>query len=139
MLSSILIGHDGSERSSGAAGLGQALAGFTGARLLVGAAFSPQDADRALASARAPIGACPRVESRAIPGAGAADGLGDLAQRERCDLITGGTSHRAVVAGVAVGSVSEHLLRCVPCPVAVVPPDSRRPPLARLGVACDGS
>ena len=155
MPSPLVVAHDGTDRPTGAALLAQAVAGFLGAPLIVasacsawpasplhGAAFdrlTPEDAGAALARARAALGTFPGTEYRAVSGVTAASALTSLARSESAALLAVGTSHHAVVAGVAPGSVSEQVLHEAPCPVAVVPPETGRPAIARLAVACDGS
>jgi nucleotide-binding universal stress UspA family protein len=187
MFDTIIVGHDGTERSQGALEFAVLLARRSHARLVVASAYASPPAVARIASGfdrvtreraeavverlRAQLEDEYRLvsEFHAVAGTSAADALHVLAARKRADLLVVGTDRPAlpaprqpeeVIVGSADGAagtaggvvaphdhpsaaarpghVAHHLLHGSPCAVAVVPP-LRRPRLAHVGVACDGS
>jgi nucleotide-binding universal stress UspA family protein len=157
----ILVGHDGAERSQGALDLAVLLARRSGARLVVASAYASAPAlvrfatgfdrvtrahaERVVDRLRAQLEDEYRLvsEFHAVAGTSPAEALHLLAARKRADLLVVGTDRRVDAAApggaaAAPGHVAHHLLHGSPCAVAVVPPLGR-PRLAHVGVACDGS
>lgn len=76
-----------------------------------------------------------------VPALSVADGLDEVAQRSRADLIIVGASRRHRLGRLIGGDDVRSLVHRTRCAVAVAPPgyaDDLRPP-ARIGVAFDGS
>jgi nucleotide-binding universal stress UspA family protein len=63
---------------------------------------------------------------KALVGAPIADTIAQYAAADNADLIVVGTHGYGPVKRMLLGSVSDHLLRCAPCPVLTVPPGSAR-------------
>jgi nucleotide-binding universal stress UspA family protein len=63
---------------------------------------------------------------RALVGTPIAETIAAYAATNDADLIVVGTHGYGPVKRMLLGSVSEHLLRCAPCPVLTVPPGSTR-------------
>ena len=153
MYQTIVAGCDGSAHGLAAARFAAWLARRLGSRLIVAAAYTHTahvrtDGGAAEGQARAEAEAAAQAGIAAVGGIGAARPLvasgsspaavlHDVARAEQADLLVVGTSDRRRIAGIQPGSVTEHVLRHSPCPVAVVPPSDTEPTVRRLGVAMD--
>jgi len=153
MYQTIVAGCDGSAHGLAAARFAAWLARRLGSRLIVAAAYTHTahvrtDGGAAEGQARAEAEAAAQAGIAAVGGIGAARPLvasgsspaavlHDVARAEQADLLVVGTSERRRLAGTQPGSVTEHVLRHSPCPVAVVPPSDAEPTVRRLGVAMD--
>ncbi len=157
----IVLGFDGSDQAGDALALTRLLAGPTGAHVLVACAYPYQplgpaaapigefasavreEADRALAAARAGLGdGAGTVETRPVPDSSPARALQHLAEDEDADLVVVGSTHRGRVGRVLIGAVPDRLLHGAPCAVAVSPLGFRdRAPAAlrTIGVGIDDS
>jgi nucleotide-binding universal stress UspA family protein len=67
------------------------------------------------------------VTRRVVVGAPVAEAIREYAVAKQADLIVVGTHGYGPVKRLLLGSVSDHLLRCAPCPVLTVPPGHSRP------------
>jgi nucleotide-binding universal stress UspA family protein len=67
------------------------------------------------------------ITRQVVIGAPVADAIRDYALSHHADLIVVGTHGYGPVKRLLLGSVSDHLLRCAPCPVLTVPPGSSPP------------
>lgn len=113
---SIVVGSDGSAGGDDAVALAHDLAGTSSRRLVV----------------------------EKIPGVVAPSlGLVGLAEREDAGTMVVGSPHRGPVGRALLGSVAHHVLHHAPCEVVVAPRGyagrERRPRLAKVGVAYDGT
>jgi nucleotide-binding universal stress UspA family protein len=63
-----------------------------------------------------------RVTRQAVVGTPVAETIAQYAVATKADLIVVGTQGYGPVKRLLLGSVSDHLLRCAPCPVLTVPP-----------------
>jgi nucleotide-binding universal stress UspA family protein len=81
------------------------------------------------------------VETTAVAGNSAAQGLDAFAESTEADLIVVGSSHHGTFGAVLAGSVGQRLLHGAPCAVAVAPKGFRDAPTAPrvVGAAYDGS
>jgi nucleotide-binding universal stress UspA family protein len=159
-MTTILVGVDPSERSLDAIAFARALAGASGAMVLVANVFldvddlgqaskreygralerEAQRTARRMADELGSLGG-ERVATAAVAGASPADGLQQLAEERGAALVVVGSSRVGAVGRVLPGSTGERLLRHAPCPVAVVPNGYRTAEhdIRRVGVAYDGS
>jgi nucleotide-binding universal stress UspA family protein len=83
----------------------------------------------------------PDVARHVIVHASTADGLRELALRERADLVTFGSDYRTAAGAVAPGTSAQRLLNGGPTAVAIAPADLRSRPeisVARIGVLDEG-
>ena len=154
----ILVGVDRLERSLDAVALARALAGASGANVLVANVFPhhyelgrgpdlgyrralERDADRTARRTADELGSldAERVATATVAAASPADGLQRLARQRRAALVIVGSSRVDSMGRVLPGSTGERLLRHAPCPVAVVPKGYREHGLRQIGVAYDGS
>jgi nucleotide-binding universal stress UspA family protein len=86
------------------------------------------------------LGGAVRHETLALPAHSVAQGLHDLAERERAQLLIVGSTHRGALGRVLAGDTATALLHGSPCPVAIAP-HAYQPPaegLEQVGVAFDG-
>lgn len=133
-MNTIVIGVDGSERSSGALALARRLA--VPATQLVVVCADP--AGSRLAAVEHEAG----VERLAVADRDPARALQRVAVERRASLIVVGSSRKAMLRRVGPGSVGQRLLHGTPCPVAVAPSgygQSAAEPIAVVGCAFDGS
>ena len=153
MYSRVVVGWDGTERARDALALAGVLRASEGnvMAVCVTPATGPgrgadleeimrsnaqRDAEDALAGLN--LG---WLETTAVAGNSAAQGLDAYAERTDADLIVVGSSHHGTLGAVMAGSVGQRLLHGAPCAVAVAPKgfrDSPAPPRV-VGAAYDGS
>jgi nucleotide-binding universal stress UspA family protein len=105
-----VAGSDGSDTAADAVRLATRLAAAVGTRVVVADAF--------------------------LPGRDVAQGLREIARRERASLLAVGRTQRGPAGRGLADSVPDQLLAHAPCPVLVVPP-GRRGALGVIGVAFD--
>lgn len=120
MFRKIIVGVDGAGNALDAAALGEALAGLSGAELVLvhcHATSAAEGAPELLAEVAASLDCTPRTVSR--PGPGPEQGLADAARDEDADLIVIGSSHRGRFEQIFVGDVTSSLLDRAPCSVAI--------------------
>jgi nucleotide-binding universal stress UspA family protein len=85
-----------------------------------------------------------RLVAENVPGVTAPSlGLVGLAEREEAGTLVVGSPHRGRIGRALLGSVAHHVLHHAPCEVVVAPRGyagrERRPRIARIGVAYDGT
>jgi nucleotide-binding universal stress UspA family protein len=138
LMTKILIGVDGSDRSYDAVAFGRALALAADAPVILAAAHLPEPRQRRHHEPVADVGL--RAETEAmlaraslalldvedvvrlpIAGHSPAKALHAAAERAGAGLIVVGSSHVGRLGRVLPGSTGERLLHDAPCPVAVVP------------------
>lgn len=139
----IVVGIDGSESSLGALRWGARQANLTGATLRVVSAWEISTATGWAPSY--PVDYDPEADARRVLDQAILDTFGPapdvavehvvaeghaapvlLAAAEDADLIVVGSRGHGALAGMLLGSVSEHVVRHAPCAVVVVP-DGVRP------------
>lgn len=155
MLSTIVIGFDGSDRALDALVLAEALA--RPQTTLVACCVHPPEAPdgplippspgaagearRRLQAARSRLAERESAELVSRTASSVARGLHDEVQARRADLLVVGSSHRARLGRLLPGSVTRQALHAAPCAVAVAPlgthlfEDLR---LHEIGIAYDG-
>ena len=127
VMTKILIGVDGSERSEDAVAFGRMLALAAGAPIVLARGIhahdtsSREDAEAALIRLAAPLDDVGPVELRAVANRSGAHALQEIAEQEDIGIIVIGSSHTGRLGRVLPGSTAERLLHGAPCPVAVVP------------------
>ena len=137
VMTKILIGVDGSERSEDAVAFGRALALASGAPVILAMAHRAEplrpgadahevvlreDAGRTLARLAGALDDIHNIELRPlVKNTSAAHALQELAEQEDAGIIVVGSSHTGRLGRVLPGSTAERLLHGAPCPVAVVP------------------
>jgi nucleotide-binding universal stress UspA family protein len=127
VMTKILIGVDGSERSEDAVAFGRMLALASGAPVVLARGIhahdtsSREDAEAALIRLAAPLDDVGPVELRAVANRSGAHALQEIAEQEDIGIIVIGSSHTGRLGRVLPGSTAERLLHGAPCPVAVVP------------------
>ena len=137
VMTKILIGVDGSERSEDAVAFGRALALASGAPVVLAMAHRSEplrpgadahevvlreDAARTLARLADAFDDIDNIELRPlVTDMSAAHALQELAEQEGAGIIVVGSSHTGRLGRVLPGSTAERLLHGAPCPVAVVP------------------
>ena len=72
------------------------------------------------------------VTRQVVVGAPVAEAIREYAVTNQADLIVVGTHGYGPVRRLLLGSVSDHLLRCAPCPVLTVPPGRPGPEAGAL-------
>ncbi len=133
----IVVGYDGTPHSRDALALGKALAGGTGATIVV--TYVMRDAMASVAGwedykkgahataehefnrAASWLGSEVAVEFSAIPARSDAQGLIEAALQHNAGMIVVGSSHRGKVGRAVAGSVTERLMHGAECPVVVAP------------------
>lgn len=85
------------------------------------------DADRRLKKLIADLKPERQISSKVLKNGPIAGAILSLATESGIDLLVVGTHGRRGLSKFALGSVSEELLRCAPCPVLTVGPHSRSP------------
>jgi nucleotide-binding universal stress UspA family protein len=137
LMTKILIGVDGSERSEDAVAFGRALALAADAPVTLAMAhqaeplrpgaeeheaFLRDDAQRTLARLAATLDDVRELELRPlVANTSPAHALQATAEEEHAGIIVVGSSHTGRIGRVLPGSTAERLLHGAPCPVAVVP------------------
>jgi nucleotide-binding universal stress UspA family protein len=138
LMTQILIGIDGSDRSADAVAFGRALALATDAPVILATAHPPEprqprrggrvgdaglrnEAERLLARASLALLDVGDVELLPLADQSAARALQSAAERAGAGLVVVGSSHVGRLGRVLPGSTAERLLHGAPCPVAVVP------------------
>jgi nucleotide-binding universal stress UspA family protein len=137
VMTKILIGVDGSERSEDAVAFGRALALASGAPVILAMAHRAEplrpgadahevvlreDAGRTLARLAGALDDIHNIELQPlVKNMSAAHALQELAEQEDAGIIVVGSSHTGRLGRVLPGSTAERLLHGAPCPVAVVP------------------
>ena len=137
VMTKILIGVDGSERSEDAVAFGRALALASGAPVILAMAHRAEplrpgadahevvlreDAGRTLARLAGALDDIHNIELQPlVKDMSAAHALQELAEQEDAGIIVVGSSHTGRLGRVVPGSTAERLLHGAPCPVAVVP------------------
>jgi nucleotide-binding universal stress UspA family protein len=137
LMTKILIGVDGSERSEDAVAFGRALALAADAPVTLAMAhrseplrpgaeeheeFLRNDAERTLVRLVATLDDVRDVELRPlVVNTSPAHALHATAEEEHAGIIVVGSSHTGRLGRVLPGSTAERLLHGAPCPVAVVP------------------
>jgi nucleotide-binding universal stress UspA family protein len=137
LMTKILIGVDGSERSEDAVAFGRALALAADAPVTLAMAhrseplrpgaeeheeFLRNDAERTLVRLVATLDDVRDVELRPlVVNTSPAHALHAIAEEEHAGIIVVGSSHTGRLGRVLPGSTAERLLHGAPCPVAVVP------------------
>jgi nucleotide-binding universal stress UspA family protein len=135
----ILVGYDPRSADRAPVQFGAAAARFTGAPLIVAAAFTDSavigqmghghmhedlgsDAGEALEHIRVELGREGiRVECMPLPGRSAPHALHDAAEERDAGLLVVGSSHRGHAGRLLPGSTAERLMHGAPCPLAIVP------------------
>ena len=148
-MSTILIGVDSTARSEDAIALGRRFAHAGRARIIVATVTSSQhpNLDEAHLIVRRMSGLLAGVEPERIHTAVTAaptpaQGLHQLAETERVDLVVVGSTHTGHRGRVRPGSTGERLLHGSPCAVAIAPHGYRTrrdAAVERVGVAWNGS
>lgn len=92
------------------------------------------DADQQLHELIAEAGSKRRIESTLVKQASISGGILSVVEEVGADLLVLGTHGRRGLAKLALGSVSEELLRCAPCPVITVGPNLQTPHVPDLGL-----
>jgi nucleotide-binding universal stress UspA family protein len=77
--------------------------------------------------------------TQVIPDSSPARALHTLAETRAADLVVVGSTHTGRLGRVFPGATGEKLLHGSPCAVAVVPRGNEDRPIARIGVAYDGT
>jgi nucleotide-binding universal stress UspA family protein len=148
MLSTVLIGFDGSDRGRDALALGRALAATDGeivivcvypsVLLLVDSVelASETDDEARFDAARTALDGDPRAIYVSRRDASVAAGLHAEAKRRHADVLVVGSSHRGPIGRILLGSVTRQTLLAAPCAVAVAPVGlhSDRPLHARVRI-----
>jgi nucleotide-binding universal stress UspA family protein len=99
-----------------------------------------EEAALVFAGARARIPPSTPVRLRSLVAGSAAQGLTEVADAERADVIVVGSSRRGPAGHVSLGRTGLGLLHRAPCAIAVAPVDARAyAPFRLIGVAYDGS
>lgn len=98
-------------------------------------------AERKLAAAREFVGDRDDVTYQAIGPASASRAMHEFAERTQPGVLVVGSSERAAVGRISLGSTAERLLPGAPCPVAVAPRGyhKRQEPIRSIAVAYDES
>jgi nucleotide-binding universal stress UspA family protein len=146
MLSTIIIGFDGSDRAQDALALGRTLSDAFESRLIV--AYHPAslvelrgsdiceqtnpEAEGVLAHARTLLGER-AAEYLLIDGSSPSWGLYRLAVEEKADLLVLGSCRRGAIGRVVLGSVGERLIHGAPCAISVAPHGYGHDANAQLG------
>ena len=161
MYEQIIVGHDGSDEAADALALGRLIAGTTGAALVLARVFpfDPYVAE-GVGSGRRPevelleiemeriaadlhdVAEASGAEVSVLPCDSVVRGLHELCEERHAGLIVVGSTHRARLGTVLLGSVGQRLLEGAPCAVAVAPRGLRERQLDQprvVGVAYDGS
>lgn len=152
MFEKIVAGVHGGPGGRDALALATALAGATGAELVVAYAWRPDPKLPAAAREATEEAARRRLDeetadapagARAVLAAGehVATSLHRLAELEGADLLVIGSSRRSAAGRVLLGDVARAVVRGAPCAVAVAPRDHADLPAAirLIGVGVDGS
>ncbi|MPY94597.1 MAG: hypothetical protein GEV08_16510 [Acidimicrobiia bacterium] len=147
----IMVGTDGSESAGAALRWAGALAGATGAQLLVAHSYLPPqaeldpgfdarcraDAEQALAGWISQAGVASAIP--VLVEGDARETLGDLASEQRADLLVLGSRGGGGFSRLGLGSVAHHVAHHVGCSIAVVPVGSELVAGAPILVGVDGS
>ena len=161
MYEQVIVGYDASEEAADALAFGRLVAESAGGALTLARAFTftpfVAEAVGALGPQEEPLlqGEVDRIadELRDVAAVNGADtavlaststvqGLHDLAQERHAGLLVVGSTHRAGLGTVLLGSVGQRLLEGAPCAVAVAPRGFRDRALGAprvIAVAFDGS
>lgn len=154
MLSTVLIGFDGSDRGRDALALGRSLVSATG-KLVVCCVF-PADLPRVdtgeltggpevearFAAARTALGDDRRAVYVSRNDSSIAAGLHAEAEKRGADVLVVGSSHRGRLGRIFPGSVTRQTMLATPCAVAIAPLGLHSSPdaaVTRIGVAYDAS
>lgn len=135
MFDKMIAGFDGTETGQDGLVLTMGLAKALGSRVVVAYVYDEElsavsrdaaaelvkHADAVLASARKQVSQVLPVEFRAVPASSPAHGLHQLAVSDHADLIVLGSRGLGPWTTVALGGVSESVMRAAPCAVAVAP------------------
>lgn len=128
-MTTIIVGVDGTRRADAAVEFAVRVAGRTGARLVVASVYlfralggQMASGERARALAEGAARRCGGIpcQARVVPALTAADGLRQLADDERADLVVLGSRHRGWLGEALAGGVGRRLVRAASCPVALV-------------------
>jgi len=161
VVTTILIGVDGSERTEDAVSFARRLAGATTGRIVLASAFPysdvpsraanltyrdalKSDAQRTVRRMSELLSSVPaeRIHTTAVANPSPAHALHDVAEAEDASIVVLGSTHTGRAGRVMPGSTAERLLHGAPCAVAVVPEGYRehgQPQITRIGVAYNGS
>jgi nucleotide-binding universal stress UspA family protein len=154
MLSTVLVGFDGSDRGLDALALGRALTAPTGQIVVVcvSPANSPLVNSAKLAAeanahtrfdaARSALDDDPRAVYVISRDSSIAAGLHAEAEERNADVLVVGSSHRGPIGRILVGSVTRQTMLATPCAVAIAPAGLHAgevAPFARIGVAYNAS
>jgi nucleotide-binding universal stress UspA family protein len=146
----LIIGFDPEHEGGSATALGGALAEAVGATPVVATVvewprylLGPENIEpwmtEAAHTAHRQVGADLGAESLVVDAPSVAEGLEELAVRERAALVVIGSCHRGAVGRTLAGSVGESLLHGSSRAVAVAPHGYEKRPIRNIGVAFDGS
>ena len=150
MAKPVLVGYDPRGDDRAPVDFGAAVAGFTGAPLIVAAVASGgapgtdadlvQDCDAEIARVETALGEQGlQVTCRVLRSTSAARALHEAAEALEAGLLVVGSTRRSPAGRVLPGSTAERLLHGAPCPVAVVPQawSGEAGPPATIGVGFD--
>jgi nucleotide-binding universal stress UspA family protein len=142
-MTTILVGVDGTRRADAAAKFAALLAERTRARLIVASVYSFRTLSGRMASGERAQALVEEVVRRAVGipcetrialALSPAEGLRQLADDERADLVVLGSRHRGRLGEALAGGVGRRLVRGATFPVALVPDRADSPALDRIGV-----
>jgi len=155
-VSKIIVGVDGSDRSTDALALASSLAHRTAAEIVLARAY-PYDAAAQLGASmrrhdlreeaqqildrlRERADTTLRITTRTIADRSPSRALHTLAEIEDASLVVIGSSHRGAVGRVFAGTTAERLHHGSPCAVAVAPQGfARREPISRIAAGWNRS
>ncbi|MGI9556707.1 MAG: universal stress protein [Solirubrobacterales bacterium] len=138
MIDRILVGYDGSEQAEDALAVAAGLAANLKAELRMGASLSEEQllqpaetVDEALSHESEALLSAARqhlselgdyeIDGRALLSDSPADGLLDLSETERADLLVIGSTHRGGVGRVLPGSLALQIIGSTGCPLVIAP------------------
>jgi nucleotide-binding universal stress UspA family protein len=142
-VTNVIVGVDGRPHDADALALAELLHRALDARILlahVTESEAPEQPDAQEITSRAAetIGvASQTIRTGPMP---AADGLCELAQEKRAEILVLGSSHRGPVGRIVPGAVTSRVLARAPCAIAVAPAgyaDRHRGSIATIGIAYD--
>jgi nucleotide-binding universal stress UspA family protein len=136
----VVVGYEGSERSSDALALAETLAATEDARLIVAVAHAGSGGE-AESAASAALSALSRPNEATVA-LSASTGLAEVAEQHGATMLVLGSSRRGPLGRLLAGSTASRLMASARCPVAVAPAgyaEAAAPRLRRIGVAIDGS
>ena len=142
MYERIIVGFDGSDEAADALAFGRLVAQSTGGALLLAHVAAAAESARADEAELRDVAQASGGESVLVPDGSPVRGLRELALERGAGLIVVGSTGRAGLGTVLLGSVGQRLLEGSPCAVAVAPRGlrGREPEEPRVvAVGFDGS